>query len=265
MSLSSRRAWIEIIGAWECIYGVSGRSPHGERGLKSDFDKITCFKRLCKVALLTESVDWNINCYTEPLKSWFVALLTESVDWNQKIVNRTNKAPTSLSSRRAWIEMSLKLETKFLVASLSSRRAWIEIMVQAKFWIDHRKSLSSRRAWIEIKSPHQTSFWNQSLSSRRAWIEIFFKNFCIINRISRSPHGERGLKFCHGVGHLCELGRSPHGERGLKLNGLMIKVIYTMSLSSRRAWIEMDIYNCYDNCYDVALLTESVDWNCWLI
>ena len=26
-----------------------------------------------------------------------------------------------------------------------------------------------------------------------------------------------------------------------------------VSLSSRRAWIEMDIYNCYDNCYDESL------------
>ncbi len=34
-------------------------------------------------------------------------------------------------------------------------------------------------------------------------------------------------------------GRSPHGERGLKLNALVNRIGRVMSLSSRRAWIEM--------------------------
>ena len=34
---------------------------------------------------------------------------------------------------------------------------------------------------------------------------------------SRSPHGERGLKFIISMGRVGNgLGRSPHGERGLK-------------------------------------------------
>jgi hypothetical protein len=34
-SLSSRRAWIEISEAVTLIYALAGRSPRGERGLKS--------------------------------------------------------------------------------------------------------------------------------------------------------------------------------------------------------------------------------------
>ena len=33
------------------------------------------------------------------------------------------------------------------------------------------------------------------------------------------------------------------------------------SLSSRRAWIEIESQKNYEKATDVALLTESVDWN----
>ena len=56
-----------------------------------------------------------------------------------------------------------------------------------------------------------------SLSSRRAWIEIIGGLSPCLRYASRSPHGERGLKWLHRL----EVGE----ERA--------------SLSSRRAWIEM--------------------------
>ena len=148
MSLSSRRAWIEIINAsdlslpnlvalltesvdWNTIdvnslYPSVSRSPHGERGLKSLLFhrrpprnksrsphgerglKSTDRQRLnvnTKVALLTESVDWNTSRY-RPDKWSFVALLTESVDWNcRKRFRHIQHLERSLSSRRAWIEI----------------------------------------------------------------------------------------------------------------------------------------------------------------
>ena len=55
--------------------------------------------------------------------------------------------------------------------------------------------------------------------------------------VSRSPHGERGLKLIVQLNNICLLCRSPHGERGLKLN--------------------IDNENIIP--YIVALLTESVD------
>ena len=54
-------------------------------------------------------------------------------------------------------------------------------------------SLSLRRAWIEITNCHRTSV-----------------------RASRSPYGERGLKFGKSDSSRRTDGRSPYGERGLK-------------------------------------------------
>ena len=80
VSLSSRRAWIEI--EYFATYGGLGRcrSPHGERGLKSQ--KVNLRAQVSGVALLTESVDWNCVSYWYPIRQCNVALLTESVDWN---------------------------------------------------------------------------------------------------------------------------------------------------------------------------------------
>ena len=55
-----------------------------------------------------------------------------------------------------------------------------------------------------------------SLSSRRAWIEIARGHGTSLAGASRSPHGERGLKFLAGVRQSRVRSRSPHGERGLK-------------------------------------------------
>ncbi len=82
-------------------------------------------------------------------------------------------------------------------ASLSSRRAWIEIVRYAGISIFELPSLSSRRAWIEI---YLEEWENKnligSLSSRRAWIEIDLVHIDNNAAEGRSPHGERGLKYC---------------------------------------------------------------------
>ena len=61
-----------------------------------------------------------------------------------------------------------------------------------------------------------------------------------VHLCSRSPHGERGLKYISEL-HALLIGqsRSPHGERGLKYHVHVIAVRQDRSLSSRRAWIEM--------------------------
>ena len=78
-----------------------------------------------------------------------------------------------------------------------------------------------------------------SLSSRRAWIEIHQRNNKNLLLICRSPHGERGLKsvFIHATAVVPR--RSPHGERGLKYQSYLFQIYLNMSLSSRRAWIEI--------------------------
>ena len=189
--------------------------------------------------------------------------------------------------------------------SLSSRRAWIEIRGFIFKARGHR-SLSSRRAWIEIHANWFLVLLVLSLSSRRAWIEIVkmcytFRNpqvalltesvdwnysfaVSVQPEKCRSPHGERGLKSEKWNSQRKWSRRSPHGERGLKFFKDIILMIMSLSLSSRRAWIEMLIITPGNKgeigrsphgerglksaIWDrnsifavVALLTESVDWN----
>ena len=82
----------------------------------------------------------------------------------------------------------------------------------------------------------------------------------------RSPHGERGLKSLREYNSTLPSGsRSPHGERGLKshLTNCLFSWIY-MSLSTRRAWIEIKHTSNGGNREQVALHTESVDWNIFI-
>ena len=53
--------------------------------------------------------------------------------------------------------------------------------------------------------------------------------------------------------------RSPYGERGLKFDVLIIGVNRSVSLSLRRAWIEIVKAGDVGRVKKVALLTESVD------
>ena len=75
----------------------------------------------------------------------------------------------------------------------------------------------------------------------------------------RSPHGERGLKCGGLVGLRARRRRSPHGERGLKYtqNGRQTQDL--KSLSSWRAWIEINLRMRIAGSNRVALLMESVD------
>ena len=55
----------------------------------------------------------------------------------------------------------------------------------------------------------------ESLPAWGAWIEIR-RNARRFLAMSRSPHGERGLKYREKALSDGSGGRSPHGERGLK-------------------------------------------------
>ena len=80
--------------------------------------------------------------------------------------------------------------------------------------------------------------------------------------LRRSPRGERGLKLSKSITERGWKCRSPRGERGLKCRCLSIIRGFHLSLSSRRAWIE--ILNQKQSTVmkpKVALLAESVDWN----
>ena len=148
----------------------------------------------------------------------------------------------SISSRSPSGERGLKFRPPKISQkrkkSLPIRGAWIEISLLGGGWTAHR-SLPIRGAWIEITGLISYHPSGKSLPIRGAWIEIF-PGWCRGPWCpSRSPSGERGLKWPRpaqrGRGNLslpirgawieiptgdstasrgpC---RSPSGERGLK-------------------------------------------------
>ena len=167
----------------------------------------------------------------------------------------------SLSSWRAWIEINIDGSSDRTSRSLSSWRAWIEM-----------PSLGMDASNVSGRSPHgerglkclinplgksnshsRSPHGERGLKSRRGWRS---RRDCA----SRSPHGERGLKFGRLVGRIqCGLGRSPHGERGLKCRSFGSAGQPPGSLSSWRAWIEIDMSTILGLNSFVALLMESVD------
>ena len=121
-----------------------------------------------------------------------------------------------------------------------------------------------------------------SLPSRGAWIEIFTSFLIRVKNLSRSPRGERGLKFDSGQKfNLPDLSlpsrgawieilwshkksitrqrRSPRGERGLKLLRVPRVSVRLVSLPSRGAWIEIDGLVSGQKIIMVAPLAGSVD------
>ena len=108
MSLSARRAWIEIrladmSAAWNRL-SLSARRAWIE------IEKVLTSMYMYGVALRKESVDRNA------VGSWPLAM-----------------NPSSLSARRAWIEINDQNAGTSYSMSLSARRAWIEILFCLSF------------------------------------------------------------------------------------------------------------------------------------
>ena len=190
MSLSLRRAWIEMSRPQRRIPSLSSRSPYGERGLKSErshslpvgMRRSPYGERGLKYAV-------GVRHGRRPGRSPYG-------ERGLKYRHRRKRRPQdqSLSLRRAWIEIRTEPFPASRHASLSLRRAWIEIFdggwrggsrggrspygerglksCCGRGLLDVQASLSLRRAWIEISNPRPWNGRHESLSLRRAWIEI---------------------------------------------------------------------------------------------
>ena len=99
-----------------------------------------------------------------------VALRKESVDRNPGVLGWSPVGQTSLSARRAWIEICLK-----------NKKPLKKLVALRKESVDRNAHEMSSQ---EIFRP--------SLSARRAWIEMLLAVFVIDNVPCRSPQGERG-------------------------------------------------------------------------
>ena len=103
-------------------------------------------------AIPIKFVSYAQKCPTV-LCTFAVALRKESVDRNLNIFRPEWAFLTSLSARRAWIEISMALfPAPPTMWSLSARRAWIEIDDMSGATGRIFRSLSARRAWIEMPS-----------------------------------------------------------------------------------------------------------------
>ena len=104
MSLSARRAWIEISRAANC----QQRNHVALRKESVDRNEIgiTTINSVSGVALRKESVDRNISTLESYNIITNVALRKESVDRNYYADKDADWVRVSLSARRAWIEIS---------------------------------------------------------------------------------------------------------------------------------------------------------------
>ena len=132
--------------------------------------------------------------------------------WNALLTSGISSLPT----RGAWIEMGFARRSSPEASSLPTRGAWIE-MFGCRSSTASNLSLPTRGAWIEITCIFScVAPLLMSLPTRGAWIEIIRYTFGSLSGYSRSPHGERGLKYHTYVLINGVYSRSPHGERGLK-------------------------------------------------
>ena len=84
-----------------------------------------------------------------PSEKAFVALRKESVDRNLETENCVAPATTSLSARRAWIEIGLPGRVAARPA-VALRKESVDRNMPRENLVNGVGSLSARRAWIEI-------------------------------------------------------------------------------------------------------------------
>ena len=146
MSLSARRAWIEI--SMDDLEASITRSLSARRAW-IEIKYVVKDSDFSGVALRKESVDRNSTVSASFRACITVALRKESVDRNEGKLDADLWVLWSLSARRAWIEIVMQEIAQQRKQSLSARRAWIEIIDYIIDYVNDA-SLSARRAWIEI-------------------------------------------------------------------------------------------------------------------
>ena len=147
----------------------AGRSPHGERGLKSAYRRTSA--RAFSWSLPTRGA-W-IEITPSPTSTPTRWSLPTRGAWIEIIfVEATFE---SLSCRSPHGERGLKslpaAPAQARLPSLPTRGAWIEIRASA-IAMKFLASLPTRGAWIEISSRRWRRHCHQSLPTRGAWIEI---------------------------------------------------------------------------------------------
>ena len=102
-----------------------------------------------------------------------------------------------------------------------------------------QESLPTRGAWIEIKLTMPTRRMLWSLPTRGAWIEITPSSLRRSSPRSRSPHGERGLKYDKREFDSLEEWSLPTRGAWIEIMPCTSSIPVLQSLPTRGAWIEM--------------------------
>ena len=193
-SLSARRVWIEILSPPNFAHTFSSLSA---RRVWIEIKLLYPACNLPTVTLCEESVDWNL-CWLLWCLHYLVTLCEESVDWNASHCNCVNCFEVSLSARRVWIEIMIRLIKSVIPWSLSARRVWIEILAS---WLSlHWTACHSLRGECGLKSTLLSWYLLQTCHSLRG--ECGLK--CIPTSADsvyncHSLRGECGLKFCQPI------------------------------------------------------------------
>ena len=167
----------------------------------------------------------------------------------------------SLSARRAWIEIRYILR-QYARHSVALRKESVDRNSTASL-ISHppAKSLSARRAWIEMAQRLRPGACPPSLSARRAWIEIarHTAHACGVVVALRKESVDRNPEDLGAQTSRYVALRKESVDRNIGVDAFF--TVKDMSLSARRAWIEIDTGRGGCAAARVALRKESVDRN----
>ena len=210
MSLSARRAWIEICGG-ACARRLALLSLSARRawieiasGTLSDTSDVSLSARRAWIEIFLWVLTGGLNLSLSARRAWIeilykldinrtakVALRKESVDRNSIALASIKVSIVALRKESVDRNLGCDYPFKLFKRSLSARRAWIEISLLGLVFVWF-VSLSARRAWIEIV---------KGISSGRAETVALRKESVDRNRQReivkfvgwrRSPQGERG-------------------------------------------------------------------------
>ena len=121
-----------------------------------------------------------------------VALRKESVDRNARKIRPVAPDISSLSARRAWIEMQISVSTVVGVLVALRKESVDRNYIIKITGTAPRRSLSARRAWIEIliMLPETLNF---TVALRKESVDRNSSSLSCADKVScRSPQGERG-------------------------------------------------------------------------
>ena len=261
LSLSARRAWIEIraTGVKDYMKIVALRKESVDRNEDKWFRKnylaeslsarrawieirLPCCRAWAEiVALRKESVDRNA-CGRSTTRCWRVALRKESVDRNAKQDHVPVHLPWSLSARRAWIEIFIPFYYSYS-GCVALRKESVD---RNAYWLPFgasfpdvalRKESVDRNSIVHLRVLEQRT----SLSARRAWIEILHASQrALTSTVAlRKESVDRNLNSDGSLTLSSVALRKESVDRNFAVcEFLHVRVL---SLSARRAWIEMTL------------------------